>query len=39
MSNGRKYFGIDGFEEINKQLGLKRKETNENAYDEQKRKI
>lgn len=36
MSNGRKYYGIDGFKEINKKLGIKNIQKTK-TYDEQKR--
>jgi len=38
MSQGRKYYGIDEFKEINKALGFKVKKTTQRNYDEQKRK-
>ena len=36
MSNGRKYYGIDGFKEINKKLGIKSIQKTK-TYDEQTR--
>lgn len=36
MSNGRKYYGIDEFKEINKKLGIKNIQKTK-TYDEQKR--
>ena len=37
MSNGRKYYGIDDFKEINKKLGIKNNAQKTKTYDEQKR--
>lgn len=37
MSNGRKYYGVDEFKEINKKLGIKGSTQKTKTYDEQKR--